>query len=95
MDYADKWTKFAKRMTVNKYIKAGILCIAIIAAGGFALSRISFNNTVKAAVSKTLLNTEARIGSGSQDNESDLDEGSSPAYFNIFRFISNLVPSSN
>jgi hypothetical protein len=81
-------------MAGKKYIKATLLSLALVVGAGFAISRININDTVKASVSKTLLNAGSQVGAAT-DEETDLEESSSPVYFNIFRFISNLVPGGS
>jgi hypothetical protein len=80
-------------MLENKYIKIFVLTGAFVLAIVFTLLRLDLDKSVKTGVASTLLNTETKVGTGSEN--SDIDENTSRVYFSIFRFISNLVPTGS
>lgn len=73
-----------------------MVTLSLVTAIVVAVSKFDLNSAVKTTVTSALLSTEtAKIGSGTEEESSSLNDGSSPVYFNIFRFIGNLVPAGS
>jgi len=78
-------------MFKNKFIKVAVSSLLVIMAMWVATPKVYIHELLHHNHSGIQIGNEAKLQSQSTD-DCDFNQYNKPVYFNIFKFISNLVP---
>jgi len=81
-------------MLKSKFIKISVSVFIVLIALWFATPEVCTNGILSRSSNSPSIDAKSKLETASPEN-TDVDEYSKPVYFNIFKFVTNLIPGKH